>query len=191
MKLEERVDIDISVEENEVKLRDSVLPFKSYEENKLFFNIAGDRSFSRKVYDNQNQFSMHMAFRLDQERTRHQRTVYSISDALSEVGGLYGIIQPTIAILIAYFVDILFNYAILSKVCQVHKGTDGSSTPFSYKDNFSDTRRRAERNEDADRIRSSEEVECDRIVLDENNEGGSEEEHKRTPPQINRQKVLY
>lgn len=189
MRLQERVDIDIYVQENEVKLKDSLLPFKNFEEERLFFNIISDRSFSRKVYDNQTQFSVHMAFRLDQEKTRHQRTVYSISNALSEVGGLYGIIQPTIALVIAYFVDILFNYAILSKVCQVHKGRDEWTTPFGYKDSVSDTNRRVELNDDADGPRSSEEVEFNRVIPDESNEGGSEEEKKVPTSPSTRKKV--
>ena len=128
---EGRTDIDIFIQENELELHDSYLPLAQPKEEK-FYSVRGDKVISREIYPDGRNFSMYINIKLDQEMRVYQRTVFSLTDASSQIGGMAGFIHPILVILVAYFVDILFSYAILSKCYQVHRHNP-SGKEFGYK----------------------------------------------------------
>jgi hypothetical protein len=97
--------------------RDKLIHFYN-EEEEMFYSVTNDRLISRpNVYD--GKFSMYINFKMEQEISEHERSVMTILDALSQIGGVYGIFEPCLVVIVAYFVDKLYTYSILSKCYQI------------------------------------------------------------------------
>lgn len=105
-----RHDIDIYLAENQLELSDDILGW-SDPKNEKFYSIEDERTIFRNVYN--NNFTMYFNVKLDQIVHKHQRSMYTISDALSATGGVHSIGVLFLSFIIGYFVDILYNYKIL------------------------------------------------------------------------------
>jgi hypothetical protein len=102
---------DIFLEKNEVELQDGIFRFGSSDKEK-FYSVSGtrqDTSFdSNGVY-------VSLKLQLDPENKIFKRTVFSFMDMLAQIGGVFGIVQSIMVLLLGVYAERMLIYSVLSK----------------------------------------------------------------------------
>ena len=113
-----RVDIDIFIKENELKLNRNLVSFN--DGDKLsFYSLSGDKIISRPMQTNSQNFSMYFNIKLDQEVQKYQLRVYSLADAIGQVGGAISFFMPIIAFIMVPILQRIYMMSVLNRWYQV------------------------------------------------------------------------
>ena len=108
--------VDIYVQHNHAVLKDEYLPFFSEEKKQSFISIETNND--RLTGASENNFVI-FTFKRSSMSVTYERSVYTLFDVLSTLGGISKVFTIIGYIIVAIFSSRSFNYSVLSKLYQV------------------------------------------------------------------------
>jgi hypothetical protein len=110
----------IYVKENEIELMDSFLQFGGPKKDK-FYSISG-QTVDLALYSENYIFTYLV---LDSSITTYKRTVFSLLDAVAQLGGVFGVLNSALTAIIGYYAGKKLDYSILKK-CYQYENSSGN-----------------------------------------------------------------
>ena len=107
---------DFYIRENEAILQDNYLSIISDENHHKFIHVD---IYNDRNMDNSNKHFVIVSFYKSYQKVTYERYVYTFMDLVGSIGGVYGLLSIIGYAFVSVFLEVNFNYSILSNLYQI------------------------------------------------------------------------
>jgi len=115
---------EIYVMQNKLELMDSFYQYGNPEEQTFYSLSGGYKDTQVKITD----AYINTYFFIDSKVTTHKRTVYSLLDMLSQLGGVFQVVKSLSFVILGYYAEKMMYYCLIRKLYQLESPPQTNSS---------------------------------------------------------------